>query len=139
MLHHRFTLNLVIRIAMLTLTCLLFAFTALRPGNLFIAINVGAVLILQTGALFYFLNRVNRDLTNFFSAVANDDSTILYKRIATGRSFEKLYELFDEINAKIQRLRLENTKRAFYFQNLVEHAGVGLISYSILRLRSFSG
>ncbi|MBN1416694.1 MAG: hypothetical protein JW973_16455 [Bacteroidales bacterium] len=129
MLHHRFTLNLVIRVILLALTCLVLAFSALRPGNIFITVNIGAILIIQVFALLYYINRVNRDLTNFFGAIANDDSTIMYKRIAPARSFEKLYTLFDEINTKIQRLKIENTQRAFYFQNLVEHAGVGLISY----------
>ncbi|MBN2275064.1 MAG: HAMP domain-containing histidine kinase [Bacteroidales bacterium] len=130
MLHHRFTLNLVIRVILLTLTCLAFAFSALRPGNEFITVNIGVVLIIQVYTLMHYLNRVNRDLTGFFGAVANDDSTIIYKRIAPARSFEKLYTLFDEINAKIQKLKIENTQKTFYFQNLVEHAGVGLISYT---------
>ena len=130
MLHQRFTINLVIRVLLLTLTCLVFAFSVLRPGNLFIAVNIAVFLVLQVAALMHFLNRVNRDLTNFFGAITNDDSTIMYKRIAPGRSFGKLYELFDEINAKIQQLKIENTQRAFYFQNLVDHAGVGLISYT---------
>jgi two-component system nitrogen regulation sensor histidine kinase NtrY len=130
MLHHRFTISLIIRVALITLTCLLFAFSALKPGNLFITVNIGIILVLQVGILLHFLNRINRDLTSFFGAVTNDDSTILYKRIAPAASFGKLYELFDEISAKIQQLKIENTQRAFYFQNLVEHAGVGLISYT---------
>jgi len=129
MFHHRFTINLIIRVILLTLTCLVFAFSALKPGNFFITVNIAVLLVLQVASLLHYLNRVNRDLTSFFGAITNDDSTIMYKRIAPARSFEKLYALFDEINATIERLKIENTERAFYFQNLVEHAGVGLISY----------
>ncbi len=130
MLHHRFTLNIIIRVILLTLTCLAIAFSALRPGNAFITVNIGVVLIIQVFALLHYLNRVNRDLTGFFGAISNDDSTILYRRIAPARSFEKLYTLFDEINTRMQRLKIENAQRMFYFQHLVEYAGVGLISYS---------
>ena len=130
MLHHRFAINIIVRLILLTLTCMVFAFSALKPDNLFITVNISAILVLQVIALFYFLNRINRDLTNFFGAITNDDSTVLYKRIAPARSFEKLYAFFDEINARIQQLKIENAQRMFYFQHLVEYAGVGLISYS---------
>jgi two-component system nitrogen regulation sensor histidine kinase NtrY len=130
MLHHRFAINIIVRLILLTLTCTVFAFSALKPDNLFITVNISAILGLQVIALFYFLNRINRDLTNFFGAITNDDSTVLYKRIAPARSFEKLYAFFDEINARIQQLKIENAQRMFYFQHLVEYAGVGLISYS---------
>jgi two-component system nitrogen regulation sensor histidine kinase NtrY len=130
MIRNRFAINLVIRVILLTLTCIALAFSAIQPGNLFITLNIAVFLFIQVGLLLYYLNRVNRDLTNFFGAIANDDSTLVYKRIAPGKSFLKLYELFDEISLKIQRLKIENTQRAFYFQNLVEHAGIGLISYT---------
>jgi len=84
----------------------------------FITINIAVFMVIQVVSLIHFLNRVNRDLTNFFGAITNDDSTIMYKRIATGTSFARLYELFDEINTKIQRLKIEIQNARFIFRIL---------------------
>jgi len=130
MIHYRFYINLVIRVILLTLTSLMLAYAVFQRDDLYIAVNVLLLLIIQVFLLFNYVNRVNRDLTHFFSAVSNDDSTVVYKKTASGRSFEKLYELFDQINQRIQHLKMENSRRTFYLQHLVNNAGIGILSYT---------
>ena len=130
MIHHRFYVNVVIRVLLLAGTCLALAYAVFRLDDLYIAINVILLLILQVVLLLYYINRINRDLSAFFSAVSSDDSTVLYKRAAPGRSFERLYGHFDQINRRIQNLRLESSRRSFYLQHIVDHAGIGILSYT---------
>ena len=125
----RFYINMIIRVVLITLTCLMLAYVFINQRDLYLGINAMILLIVQVGLLIAYINRMNRDLSNFFNAISSDDSTIVYKKTASSRSFEKLYEQFDHVNQKLQQLKLENTRRAFYLQHLVESAGIGLISY----------
>jgi len=129
MIQRRFYINTIIRVVFIALTCLILAFVLIKKSDLYLGINVLLLLIFQAGLLISYINRMNRDLTGFFTAISSDDSTIVYKKAAPSPSFEKLYEQFDKVNHRLQQLKLENTRRAFYLQHLVESAGIGLISY----------
>jgi nitrogen fixation/metabolism regulation signal transduction histidine kinase len=130
MIHQRFYLNVVIRVTAITLTSLVLAYAIFKLDDLYVAINVLLLLIIQVFLLFHYVNRINRDLTHFFSAISNDDTTVVYKNTASGKSFEKLYELFDQTNFRIQHLKMENSRRTFYLQHLVDNAGIGILSYA---------
>jgi two-component system nitrogen regulation sensor histidine kinase NtrY len=129
MVHNRFTIITALRVILIALTCLVIAFAVIKRADWYIAVNFGLLLVIQVVLLLRYINRINRDLSYFFSAVSSDDSSILYKRGASSRSFEKLYSQFDLVNQKIQHLKLENTQRSFYLQHLVENAGIGIISF----------
>ncbi len=130
MIHHRFYVNVFIRVSFITLTSLVLAYVVFHRGDLYIAVNILLLLIIQVFLLLHYINRVNRDLTAFFGAVSSDDTTVAYKKSAKGRSFENLYEQFDQINRRIQMLRLENNRRSYYLQHLVDNAGIGILSYT---------
>ncbi len=128
MIHHRFYINVIFRVVLLTVTSLILAYTVIRRNDLFISLNVILLIIIQVILLFHSINRVNRDLSHFFSAVSSDETTVSYTKATPGSSFDKLYELFDEINRRIQQLKLENSRRSFYLQHLVDNAGIGILS-----------
>jgi two-component system, NtrC family, nitrogen regulation sensor histidine kinase NtrY len=131
MIHHRFYVNVFIRVTFITLTSLVLAYVVFHRGDLYIAVNILLLLIIQVFLLLHYINRVNRDLTVFFGAVSSDDTTVVYKKSAKGRSFENLYEQFDQISQRIQLLRLENSRRSYYLQHLVDNAGIGILSYTV--------
>lgn len=115
----------------MTITGFLIAYSTIKKTDLYIAVNLIVLLIIQIILLVNYLNRINRDLVSFFSAVTGDDSSLKYKKTATSRSFERLYELFDQVSEKIQNLKIENTQRSFYLQYLVENAGIGIMTYTM--------
>jgi two-component system, NtrC family, nitrogen regulation sensor histidine kinase NtrY len=129
MLHNRFYIITIIRVILIAATCLVIAFAVIKMADWYIALNLVLVLVIQVVLLLRYMNRINRDLTNFFGAISSDDSSIVYKKVASSRSFERLYSLFDLVNYKIQRLKIENTERSFYLQHLVENAGIGILSF----------
>lgn len=129
MVHNRFYIITIIRVSLIAATCLVIAFAVIKRADLYIALNFVLLLVIQVILLIRYINRINRDLTNFFSAVSSDDSSIVYKKVASSRSFEMLYSLFDRVNQKIQHLKIENTQRSLYLQYLVENAGIGIISF----------
>ncbi len=128
MIHHRFYINVIFRVILLTATSLVLAYAFIQKNDLYITVNVLLLLIIQVFLLLFYINRINRDLTNFFSAVSSDETTVSYTKAAPGSSFVKLYELFDEVNQRIQQLKLESSRRSFYLQHLVDNAGIGILS-----------
>jgi two-component system nitrogen regulation sensor histidine kinase NtrY len=129
MVHNRFYIITILRVILIAFTCLVIAFAVIKRADWYIALNFILLLMIQVVLLLRYLNRINRDLTYFFGAISSDDSSIVYKKVASSRSFEILYSQFDLVNQKIQRLKLENTERSFYLQHLVENAGIGIMSF----------
>lgn len=129
MVHNRFYIITIIRVILIAATCLVIAFAVVKRADWYIALNFILLLLIQVILLLRYINRINRDLTGFFGAISSDDSSIVYKKVASSRSFEMLYSLFDLVNQKIQHLKIENTQRSFYLQHLVENAGIGIISF----------
>jgi two-component system nitrogen regulation sensor histidine kinase NtrY len=129
MIHNRFYIITIFRVTLIALTCLVIAFAAIKRADGYIAVNFVLLLVIQVILLLRYINRINSDLTNFFGAISSDDSSVVYKKAASSRSFEMLYSQFDLVNEKIQRLKIENTQRSFYLQHLVENAGIGIMSF----------
>ncbi len=129
MIYKNLYINLIIRVLFISLTCFILTLTYFTLKDWIILFNILLLLILQVMLLIRYLNRLNQDLYNFFSAVRNDDSSIIYERMAPSRSFAKLYKCFDEINNRIRSLKIETVNRNLYLQNLIEHVAIGLISF----------
>jgi nitrogen fixation/metabolism regulation signal transduction histidine kinase len=130
MILYRFYFQAGLRVFLITLTGLLFGWAVFKWNDPYIAVNILLLIFIQSLLLFHAINRINRDLTSFFSAVSNDDTTVVYKKTAPGKSFKELYEHFDRINLRIQHLKLENNRQSFYLQHVVDNAGIGILSYT---------
>lgn len=129
MLYKNLYINLIIRIIILVLTCFALALVYFTLRDWVILFNLLLLLIIQVVLMVRYMNRLNQDLYNFFSAIQNDDSSIVYERMAPSKSFARLYKSFDEINNRIRHLKLETINKNFYLQNLIEHVGIGIISF----------
>ena len=92
--------------------------------------NIFLLMVIQVILLIRYMNGLNEDMYNFFAAVRNDDSSIIYERMAPDKSLIKLYRCFDDINKKIHELKVETESKSLYMQNLIEHIGIGLISFN---------
>ncbi len=129
MIYRNLYINLIIRVLIILLTCFILTLTYFTLKDWIILFNILLVLALQVVLLIRYMNRLNQDLFNFFSAVRNDDSSIVYERMAPSGSFVSLYKCFDEINNRIRALKIETVHKNLYLQNLIEHVAIGLISF----------
>lgn len=129
MIYRNLYINLIVRVLIILLTCFILTLTYFTLKDWIILFNIMLVLALQVIMLIRYLNRLNQDLFNFFSAVRNDDSSIVYRRMAPSGSFVRLYQCFDEINNRIRTLKIETVKKNLYLQNLIEHVAIGLLSF----------
>lgn len=76
-----------------------------------------------------FINKTNRQLSYFFNAVENNDSSIVFPQDVGDKSYRKLYESLNRVNNKIQEARIESGIKEQYFKTVVEHSATGIVSF----------
>jgi nitrogen fixation/metabolism regulation signal transduction histidine kinase len=86
--------------------------------------------VLLTTGLISYLNKVNKKIRFFFDSVKNDDSNISFSVDANDKNFDELYESMNRVNSQIQQLKIRNGQQEQYFQILLEHIAVGIITYN---------
>lgn len=79
--------------------------------------------------LFYFINRSNKDTSNFLQAIIHNDFTIKYSAERKGKSFRELYETFNQVNKKFIQVSQQEAGEYYYLTTLIQQLGVGIISF----------
>ena len=93
-------------------------------------IGIGILIIYQVYNLVHYVNKTNRKLAHFFNSVSNEDSVLTFSSKYEGEIFDSLHSSLNELNTTIGEMRRQNARQSLFLNNLVEHVGVGLISYT---------
>jgi two-component system, NtrC family, nitrogen regulation sensor histidine kinase NtrY len=88
------------------------------------------MLVAQTISLIYYLNRINRDLANFLVFLQENDTTLAFSQQKIEKNFKGLTFQLQKMNRKLQEARIDREQQYHYLQAVIEHVGVGLISYN---------
>jgi len=129
MVSKRFYHQLLIRLALLLMTCLFLAFSIFFFPNYSLIILTIAALLAQTVFLVKYLNTVNRKLENFFLFYLSGEVVSGSVRRSKNDEFSSLYDYFDLINDKLEQARVKNELQNNYFKTIVDETSVGLISF----------
>ncbi len=86
-------------------------------------------LILLIGNLFFYINKTNRDLTQFVQAIINKDYTTTFNQKAKGRSFNEFYEALNRVNATLKELNKEREGEYQYLNTLVQQINVAILAF----------
>ena len=130
MVCRRFYFQLILRISLIGLSWLFFFLSIFYLPNPSIVIILVLLILYQVFLLIRYLNQINHKLENFFIAHLGGDVTTSFTREKKSSEFNRLYDYFEEINQKLEKARVENEIRNNYFKTLVDHAAVGLISFT---------
>lgn len=130
MIYKKLYFIVIVRVIGLLLNCVLLALSFVYYKDVLITANLVLVLGLQTVFFIRKLNRLNHDLENFFQTVKNNDSSVTFKSRSSQSGYDPLFSQFDLINKRIQEIKFENENKNQYFSVLVEHVGIGLISFN---------
>ncbi|MBN2519159.1 MAG: ATP-binding protein [Bacteroidales bacterium] len=126
---NRFYIIIIIRVILITLTCLAFIYIiteTIRPAT---TLFLGILIIIQTGNLIYYVNRTNRELAKFLIYLKEKDTSLAFSTKNIEKTFKGLIQSFDKINREIQDIRIEKEQKHQYLKTIVEHVGTGLISF----------
>lgn len=126
----RVYINLLGRILLIIITCLLFSWELMKMNDLLININFIFFILLQSYLLLKYLNKFNRDLSAFFHSIKYDDYSISFNKKNYGGSYNELYDCLEEVNEKIRGYRILSESQEQYFKNLVKHVEIGLVCFN---------
>lgn len=90
---------------------------------------LGLFILLMLIALFYYINKTNRDLSFFLNAVLHDDFTTKYPENHKGSSFNELYKTFTKINQKFIRQSQQEASEYQYIVTLISQMQIGVLIY----------
>jgi nitrogen fixation/metabolism regulation signal transduction histidine kinase len=129
MMLKKFSVNIIVRILALSATCLLLAFTLKNPNHLFSISFYSILIIIQVVLLINYVNRISKQLSQFYQSVINEDSTISLKG-NSGQHETALVNTLNTINSQISQLKYEKEVNFTYLRQVVDHLNTGIIAYS---------
>ncbi len=129
MIYKSFRINCIVRIFFLIILILLFIYL-IFDTELYVSTAItGIIIIVQIFELIHFVERTNRHLTRFLDSIKYSDFTQTFAKHAGGKSFEELNAAFNEVIEKFQETRAEKEEHYRYLNTVVQHVGIGLISF----------
>lgn len=86
--------------------------------------------VLVTIHLVFFIEKTNRDFTDFLLAIKNSDFGKHTVSNTNGKSFARLKSAQNMIIERFQQVRLDNEAHYFLLQTVVEHVKTAIIAYN---------
>lgn len=88
------------------------------------------VIILQILQLIRYVERTNEKLTRFLNSIRYSDFSRAFPDHGLGSSFEDLNNAFARVIEEFKKERSEKQEHFRYLQTVVQHVGIGLISFN---------
>jgi two-component system, NtrC family, nitrogen regulation sensor histidine kinase NtrY len=130
MISRNFYFNIVVRVLLLTVISIISGILLANKTNYFYPSILILIIIFLVINLISYLNTTNRRIRFFFDAVRNDDSNLSFPADIQNKSLKELYISMNNVSRQIQQLKIENRQQEQYFQTLLEHLAIGIITYN---------
>lgn len=122
-------ISIIIRVLLIVVLSSLLGYFIFVNSSLRISVVIISAIIILTLNLIFFLNSTNRKIRFFFDSVRNEDSSLSFSTDVNGMALGELHESMNRVNQEIQKLKIENRLQEQFFQILLEHIAVGIITY----------
>ncbi len=73
-------------------------------------------------------NQSNRQIAFFFEAIRNEDSSLKFPTSIRQKSLRQLYQSLNNLNDRINEIKLQNEYLEKYYRSFIQHAGTGLMA-----------
>ena len=101
-------------------------FTALKTDPWYLLfllpVPIAAFSIINT------FNQSNRQIAFFFDAIRNEDSSLKFPVSIRQKSLRHLYQSLNNLNERINEIKLHNEYLEKYYQSFIQHASTGLMA-----------
>jgi two-component system, NtrC family, nitrogen regulation sensor histidine kinase NtrY len=124
----RYEISLTLRIVLLFVSLTVAAF-CLVNGKATLLIFLGIILVFQTFNLIQFLNKTNRELSQFIESVQYRDFSVQFSEKNAPVSVRTLRKAFNQINGTFKQLSSEKEEQHQYLQKILEIVDTGILSY----------
>jgi PAS domain S-box-containing protein len=128
MIYKRFYLVIVAYLACIILITMAFAFSVGK--DLVYSIISLFILVILTVSFGFWLNITNKKLAFFFSAVRNEDTSLIFTE-GVGFANEKLLnKSLNELNTKLKNAKINIELQEKFYKSIMERINTGIISFS---------
>jgi len=125
-----FRLNLIFRILLITVSIFLLFYFYFKLNLLAVLLVILLLIFYQVFSLIKFVDKTNKDLTRFFQSIKYSDFSQTFSNQNFGESFDDLRNEFNNVINKFRKTRSEKEEQSRYFQTIVQHIGIGLITFT---------
>jgi len=129
MVYKRFKIVCITRVILLVGSMYLFLHLLLRTQLYATLLIVAILAIYQIYALIAYVDKTNRDLSRFLHAIKHTDFSQSFTGTGLGSSFRELNAAFSDVIEQFRKARSEKEVHYRYLQTVVQHVGIGLISF----------
>ena len=129
MVFKNFKIQCTLRVFILTVTIALLFYLISQDTFLPLAVILGFTILYEVYSLIHYVEKTNRDLSRFWEAVKHEDFSQTFTGAGLGFSFNELKTAFNDVLIKFQKTRAEKEEHYRYLQTIVQHIGIGLLSY----------
>lgn len=130
MIFKRYRFFIIIQVIIIALTTLAFFWAIQQEFMLITSISLVIMWILEIIYLLWYLQKINRDLIKFITALKYDDVSISFdSKNNKDPYFKDLYHELNNIIKEISVIRSEKESEHQYFQNTVKHINTGIIAF----------
>ena len=128
MISKKFYINVVVRILLILISCICIIPFLQKEEKLFTILSLIVLLVLQIRFLLNYINRFNREIATFFSALKTNDASFAFH----DKTFPYINQEFRK-NIEYIRTQLFNITelrqiQQSYFKSVIENAQTGIIS-----------
>src|SRR6056300_1397963 len=103
MVYKQFRFNVILRVLLLTMTCLLL-FLSLNSNFTFTPILIVGLIVYQVWSLIRYVDRTNRELANFLESIRYSEFTRSFQITDSGGSFDELNAAFNDVMKDFQQV-----------------------------------
>ena len=128
MVYRQFRVNVIIRVLLLTASCLLL-FLTLNSAFIFTPVLIIGVIVYQVWSMIRYVDRTNRELANFLESIRYSEFTRTFTIKEAGSSFEALSDAFNEVMNDFQQVRAEKEEHLHYLNSILQNLDVSILVY----------
>jgi nitrogen fixation/metabolism regulation signal transduction histidine kinase len=125
-----FRINLIIRVLLITISITVFFYVLYNTSLIASLVIILLFIILQIISLIRYIDATNKELTRFLQSIKYSDFSQTFTANSLGSSFKELNTAFNEVIFEFQKTRSEKEEHYRYLQTVMQHVGVGLISFN---------
>ena len=127
----RFFIHIMIRVSLMTLTSVVLGLMVSQGGNenYFSVAGLSVLIFLQAYLLVRYVNKMNRDLSYFFSSVMSKNNVLRFPETKSDNIYKDLYMSLNSLNTLIQDISSQSEIRNQFLHVMIDHLNVGIISF----------
>jgi len=125
---NKYFFGIIIRVILIVFSALLLAFLYFKTNYLYCITSLVIVISLQTWNLISYIIKRRDEFKNMLEYIKENNATMSFSK-SNNSPFKELGYFLNEIGEIVRKVRLEKENQFRYTQYIVEHIGIGLLSF----------